>query len=441
MKKNLILFILMFTMLGVSAQQYRDWSKWSIAIEGGVNRFDGDVKQDYGRTVIATSDLNLTFGGLIEFTPSPAWSLGLDYYYIPLSAAHPQGTYSFETKMHNVSLFYAVNALKLFFPRTTTKWGIWGGAGLGISLHDVNYQTINGKNLPAGQKYQYVTGPQGVQYADYDYTNPDGRAMFVPLHLLFEYNLSKSFALGLKGQFRGYFVDDIDGRMRPNANDALQMATLQLRYKFNAINKDHTRNINKAQFAGLVTMDDLDNLQRQIDGIIIPADPTDRLNNLDNRLQKLENYLDIDGPDDDKDGVANSRDQEPNTPAGNQVDFWGRTIPKGGESLDPSAFIFFDFDKVDLNEEALNAVSIAASKLQADPALLVEVRGFTDNMGSDEYNAGLSQRRADRVKDELVKAYGIDANRIIANGKGKYNPSDVATKYRPYRTAIFFYSK
>ena len=351
MKKNLFLFILMFTMLGVSAQQYRDWSKWSIAIEGGVNRFDGDVKQDYGRTVIATSDLNLTFGGLIEFTPSPAWSLGLDYYYIPLSAAHPQGTYSFETKMHNVSLFYAVNALKLFFPRTTTKWGIWGGAGLGISLHDVNYQTINGKNLPAGQKYQYVTGPQGVQYADYDYTNPDGRAMFVPLHLLFEYNLSKSFALGLKGQFRGYFVDDIDGRMRPNANDALQMATLQLRYKFNAINKDHTRNINKAQFAGLVTMDDLDNLQRQIDGIVIPADPTDRLNNLDNRLQKLENYLDIDGPDDDKDGVANSRDQEPNTPAGNQVDFWGRTIPKGGESLDPSAFIFFDFDKVDLNEE------------------------------------------------------------------------------------------
>ena len=89
----------------------------------------------------------------------------------------------------------------------------------------------------------------------------------------------------------------------------------------------------------------------------------------------------------------------------------------------------------------MNAVSIAASKLQADPALLVEVRGFTDNMGSDEYNAGLSQRRADRVKDELVKAYGIDANRIIANGKGKYNPSDVATKYRPYRTAIFFYSK
>lgn len=441
MKKTFVLILSLMMTFGAFAQ-YGDWSKWSIAIEGGVNRFDGDVKQDYGRTVWATSDLNFTVGGVLEYTPSPAWSLGLDYFYLPLSAAHPQGTYSFETTMHNVSLFGAVNPLKIFFPKTTTKWGIWAGAGLGVSFHDVNYTTINGKNLPEGQRYQYVTGAQGVQYADFDYSNPDGRAMFVPLHLLFEYNVSKALALGLKGQFRGYFVDDIDGRYRPNANDAVEMATLQLRYKFNANKKHHTRNINMAQYAGLVTMDEIDNLQRQIDGLVIPADPTDRLNDLDGRLQKLENYLDIDGPDDDNDGVANSRDQEPNTPAGNQVDFWGRTIKNyDGEVFDESAFVYFDFDKTNLDAEAHKAIQIAAGKLKADPTLVVEVRGFTDNMGTDEYNMDLSQRRADVVKAELVGTHGIESDRIIANGKGKYNPNDKIAKYRPYRTCVFFYNK
>ena len=447
MKKNLILFILLFTMLGVSAQQYRDWSKWSIAIEGGVNRFDGDVAHEkgYSKDVVPGAKTKLTFGGLLEYNLTPVWSVGVDYYYLPLAGVGSY--YDFETNMQNASFFTSFNMIKGFFPRINTKWGLFANAGIGYSWHNINYQTNTDDKWQDGT-YTFtsngrpqVSGAAGVRYEDWDVVDRKGNAMVIPLSMLLEYNFTRSLALGLRAQFRGYNKDDIDGRMRPNANDALELATLGLRYKIGANKKDHLRNINSAQYIGLVTMGEIDNLQRQIDGIVIPADPTDRLNNLDNRLQKLENYLDIDGPDDDKDGVANSRDQEPNTPAGNQVDFWGRTIPKGGESLDPSAFIFFDFDKVDLNEEALNAVSIAASKLQADPALLVEVRGFTDNMGSDEYNAGLSQRRADRVKDELVKAYGIDANRIIANGKGKYNPSDVVTKYRPYRTAIFFYSK
>ena len=264
--------------------------------------------------------------------------------------------------------------------------------------------------------------------------------MYIPVALLLEYNISKSFALGLKGQFRGYNKDYLEQRIQKGVtNDNVEMATLQLRYKFCANRKDHTRNINMAEYAGFATQDDIDRLDRRIDGLA-PTGPDPRIDDLDRRLKKLEDYLDIDGPDDDNDGVANSRDQEPNTPAGNQVDFWGRTIPKG-TAYDPAAFIFFDFDKTDLDEEAHRSIRIAAEKLTADPELLVEVRGFTDNMGSNAYNADLSQRRADKVKNELVERYGIDANRIVANGKGKYNPDDDIVPYRPYRTAVFFYSK
>ena len=86
-------------------------------------------------------------------------------------------------------------------------------------------------------------------------------------------------------------------------------------------------------------------------------------------------------------------------------------------------------------------MQITAEKLKADPTLIVEVRGFTDNMGTDEYNLGLSQRRADTVKEALINAHGIEADRIIANGKGKFNPNDKIAKYRPYRTCVFFYNK
>ena len=86
MKKTFILILSLFMTLGAFAQQYSDWSRWSITLEGGLNRFDGDVKQDYGREVIPTGDTKITFGGALEYTLTPVWSIGLDYYYLPLSA-------------------------------------------------------------------------------------------------------------------------------------------------------------------------------------------------------------------------------------------------------------------------------------------------------------------------------------------------------------------
>ncbi|MGC3977296.1 MAG: OmpA family protein [Paludibacteraceae bacterium] len=103
--------------------------------------------------------------------------------------------------------------------------------------------------------------------------------------------------------------------------------------------------------------------------------------------------------------------------------------------------MYFDFDKTDLDAEAHKAIRIAADKLSQDPSLLIEVRGFTDNMGNVAYNQKLSQRRADKVKNELVAIYNIDPKRIIANGKGKYNPKDKTMPHRPYRTCALFYSK
>ena len=51
------------------------------------------------------------------------------------------------------------------------------------------------------------------------------------------------------------------------------------------------------------------------------------------------------------------------------------------------------------------------------------INGYADELGGTNYNASLSQKRADAVKDLLVKA-GINASRITAQGKGVDNTVD-----------------
>ena len=51
----------------------------------------------------------------------------------------------------------------------------------------------------------------------------------------------------------------------------------------------------------------------------------------------------------------------------------------------------------------------------------VEVGAHTDNVGSDSYNQGLSQRRASSIRNYLISK-GIDGDRILAKGYGETKP-------------------
>jgi outer membrane protein OmpA-like peptidoglycan-associated protein len=66
----------------------------------------------------------------------------------------------------------------------------------------------------------------------------------------------------------------------------------------------------------------------------------------------------------------------------------------------------------------LGKLAVFLNKYQDRTALIV---GYTDNIGGEDYNLGLSQRRADSVKSFLVEQ-GIDSGRLSASGKGKGSP-------------------
>ena len=86
-----------------------------------------------------------------------------------------------------------------------------------------------------------------------------------------------------------------------------------------------------------------------------------------------------------------------------------------------SATELFAFDKATLMMPQTKLDDIA-SVLQAHPEVSnVQITGYTDRLGSQQYNLKLSQRRADAVKTYLVKK-GIDGSRLSTVGKGEDNP-------------------
>jgi outer membrane protein OmpA-like peptidoglycan-associated protein len=54
----------------------------------------------------------------------------------------------------------------------------------------------------------------------------------------------------------------------------------------------------------------------------------------------------------------------------------------------------------------------------------VVIEGHTDSAGSEEYNQGLSERRANAVRDDLVNEHDIDADRVSTVGYGESRPVD-----------------
>jgi outer membrane protein OmpA-like peptidoglycan-associated protein len=83
--------------------------------------------------------------------------------------------------------------------------------------------------------------------------------------------------------------------------------------------------------------------------------------------------------------------------------------------------VFFDFDMSNLTDKALEVVQEAVHTAKTNGFVKVLVTGHTDTVGSDSYNQALSIRRAESVKDEMVKE-GLDGSGISIEGKSFHDP-------------------
>jgi len=89
--------------------------------------------------------------------------------------------------------------------------------------------------------------------------------------------------------------------------------------------------------------------------------------------------------------------------------------------------VLFDTGKYTLKPDTKISLAKVAGILLAYPGLKVQVEGYTDSVGSDEYNQKLSEDRAGAVKDFLV-SQGVPADSMTSQGFGKTHPvADNAT--------------
>ena len=130
---------------------------------------------------------------------------------------------------------------------------------------------------------------------------------------------------------------------------------------------------------------------------------------------KVDQYgCELDG---DGDGVVDSKDKCPNTPAGRAVDNYGCSLATEYKL----ERVNFEFDSAKLTPDSTAFLNEAVQILKRHSDLKVEIAGHTDSVGNDDYNMGLSKRRAQAVADYLI-ANGATAANIFVKGYGETDP-------------------
>ena len=89
--------------------------------------------------------------------------------------------------------------------------------------------------------------------------------------------------------------------------------------------------------------------------------------------------------------------------------------------------VFYEFDKADLTPESTESLDRLVKLLEENPNVTIELSSHCDYRGNDQYNMGLSQRRAESVVNYLI-AHGIAKDRLSPVGYGESKPKVIKKK-------------
>jgi OOP family OmpA-OmpF porin len=121
--------------------------------------------------------------------------------------------------------------------------------------------------------------------------------------------------------------------------------------------------------------------------------------------------------DSDGDGVLDVDDECPGTPPGTRVDSKGCPL----QAVTALEGVEFGSDSADLTPASEVILDATAAELARHPDMKVEIAGHTSSTGPAEYNQALSERRAQAVADYLISK-GLSADRFTVTGYGESDP-------------------
>ncbi len=152
----------------------------------------------------------------------------------------------------------------------------------------------------------------------------------------------------------------------------------------------------------------------------------DKIDQCPNEPEDKDGFQDEDGcpdPDNDGDGIPDVSDKCPNEagppPDGCPVKYKLVTVTE--KKIELKQTVFFDTNKATIKPVSFPLLDDVAHAMTDNPKITVEVQGHTDSQGEDDFNLKLSQRRAESVRNYLIKR-GISSDRMTPVGYGETTP-------------------
>ena len=406
--KKLILSILFAGSLAVTTNA-QEFNKWSIEANAGFNKAMAPFTAGF-----VSPTLNLGHADLgVRYMFNEKFGAKLDYGFG--SFQQSKDTKAFDTKYFRLNLQGVANVGRIMnFESVSSKIGMLFhmGAGIGVVNPELNrWNDFNDK------VYTLIFG-------------------FTP-----QYKLSEKVALvaDVSTMLNGRQSITFDGSTAVTANTMPNAATNNGHYGPNANWWTGTLGVNI--YLGKAT---------QHADWFIAANNYATKEELATQINGIKDML----KDSDADGVPDYLDKEPNTPAGARVSPSGSTLDSDGDGtpdhVDKCPFqpgaaasqgcpVEVSRDEVDYLRKAINdgyvnvyyafdsekplGYSISAAQyisnfLKRNPGVKVEVKGYADELGPEDYNIKLSESRAKAVYDLLI-ASGVDASRVTYKGYGE----------------------
>jgi OOP family OmpA-OmpF porin len=292
---------------------------------------------------------------------------------------------------------------------------------LTLGVGTMNYTPV--LTLPNGSTTDFKTDNNGVI-----------NELFVPVGFGLKFNIASGINLDLGYQVNFVYSNNLDGYHYGNSNDKFSYAHAGLEFALGKSSKPQLATHNPVSSMRDEYLWENRNTRERLQGQI-DAEKAQNAQ-LQNEINATNANLAKATTDSDGDGVPDIFDKCPNTPAGTKVDGSGcplvmvtvkpadtkvyiteedrRVVNEAVKNLE------FDFNKATIREHSLPSLDHLA-QLLIDKKFNLKLAGYTDNVGSIQYNLRLSHDRAQAIKTYLVSK-GADESLIHPEGYGKSNP-------------------
>lgn len=410
--KKLILSTLMAGALAFSANAQSEFDKWSLEVNGGFNKPMAPLTPGYLSPTLNLGHVD--FGARYMFNEK--FGLKLDYGFG--SFKESDGEPSFDTKYYRLDLQGVANIGRIMnFESFSRSFGLLlhGGAGIG----NVNPEE-NLYNDFTDDVYNFIFG-----------VTP-------------QIKLSNNIALV------GDISTILNGRQTVSFDGASVIRPSQDNGFYGA---------NGTWWTGTLGLQFYLGSSEQHADWYIAADKYATKEELATQINGIKDML----KDSDGDGVPDYLDKEPNTPVGARVNSAGTTMDSDSDGtpdhLDKCPFLpgpsstggcpvveaakeEVDFFKKAINDGYVNvyyafdsavplgysasASNYVSNFMKRNPGVKMEIKGYADELGPEDYNMKLSESRAKAVYDLLI-ATGVDASRLSYKGYGEDTSVDKAS--------------